>query len=42
MIDEDCLNNSAWSYRFFLLEKILEKAPENKKEILDREVEYTL
>ena len=41
MIEKDCLNNSAWSYRFFLLEKLFERCPE-KKSMLPAEVQFVL
>jgi protein farnesyltransferase/geranylgeranyltransferase type-1 subunit alpha len=43
MIAEDCFNNSAWSYRFFLLGKLAEgQEAGSRREVAAREIEYTL
>jgi len=45
MIQKDYFNNSAWSYRFYLIGKILSDencSEEKRKEILAKEIKYTL
>ena len=38
MIEKDCFNNSAWSYRFYLIKKIVESkdSPEEQRAILNK------
>ena len=43
MIEKDLLNNSSWSYRFFLIENLVKDKSEEEREIvLKKEVEFTL
>lgn len=42
MIDQDCYNNSAWAYRFYVLESWFEKDSNAKIEQLSQEISFVL
>jgi hypothetical protein len=42
MIDQDCFNNSAWAYRFYVLECWFQKDSAAKAEYLPQEISFVL